>query len=1004
MLRNVPVISRLYMLKRRIKSIKGGKVMVNSHQSCLSLRNFLGFVEVEGRLIKLINEDLKVIASASGHKLAFLNEVDIGSVVHIGSYEAELISLIEKPQLVNLSSKSNNIEALHAPVENSTRKPSAKPSFSPKTNSKSKHDEPWGSSNRLIMPKPPANCIWSQNPDNLPIVDVVLESKFASRLQPHQCEGIIFLYKCLMGFQPYVALNESDAQSTYGCILADEMGLGKTVQAIATIWLLIRQGPYGGRPVIRRCLIVTPGTLIQNWLKEFSKWLGREQLPVYCVDQNHSVKNYLTMSSDAPQVILMSYEMFLQHTSEIYEISDLDMVVCDEGHRLKNSNINTTMALCRLRARRRLLLTGTPLQNHLNELWSLANFCVPGRLTSSLEEFRRQFVIPLLNNRNLVRNVKVNLHNATNDDDDVCDSWNYTDYEKNSDDLESPSAKLFRLLNSFFLRRTCDVIAPKLTDKTEHVLFCRPSKLQTDLEAILTQWMNNEFNLNRSESLKLFSCDDDCEDFVESEEGVSSSRSKHHSSILSVITAFRKLHNHPYLLRNYLIQSNSIQNQSADRLPAKLTTDLLHLLNSEPSIVAQDLCYTNLNEFVQLSGKFHVLYIMLKRLFDKELSSSSKSNSNTENVQKKPRLSNSSSKNSLHTNDRLVLVSNFTQTLNLLEKLCNLVTGQPSLRLDGQTTNKQRAEVVQRINDPKSHDRILLLSSRAGGVGLNLIGANYLILFDMDWNPANDAQAMARIWRPGQSRSVNLYRLVTASGMEERIFQRQAAKLALTSQTLVNTSMYNENLSKFVEKKNEPDKNLGILTRDELKELFLLPNTSTGSWTHELIQCNCHQSLDDKSLTPSPSISSSSDIETYDSADQNVAKTFMDYSHELDDKEDRKDMESSEHNTGITNDEDENDEYFNVRIFQLGPTNSCITDSLKSPKSQFTYLKQQSSSISTTTSKLPSSDSLGFLLNWKHSFSSEQIDQLNDRLLITHQSDPMKSLINCIFTLNSKVS
>ncbi|VDO97652.1 unnamed protein product [Schistosoma mattheei] len=124
------------------------------------------------------------------------------------------------------------------------------------------------------------------------------------------------------------------------------MGLGKTVQAIATIWLLIRQGPYGGRPVIQRCLIVTPGTLVQNWQKEFSKWLGREQLPVYCVDQNHSVKKYLTMSSDSPQVILMSYEMFLQHTSEIYEISDLDMVVCDEGHRLKNSNINTTMVGC----------------------------------------------------------------------------------------------------------------------------------------------------------------------------------------------------------------------------------------------------------------------------------------------------------------------------------------------------------------------------------------------------------------------------------------------------------------------------------------------------------------------------------------------------------------------------------------------------------------------------------------------------------------------------------
>ncbi|CAH8566173.1 unnamed protein product [Schistosoma margrebowiei] len=137
-----------------------------------------GFVEVEGRIMKLINEDLKVIASASGHKLAFLNEIDIGSVVHIGPYEAELISLIEKPQLVNLSSKSNDgTEALHAPAKISTRKPSTNPSFSPKTNSKSKLNESWGSSNHLVMPKPPANCIWSQNPDNLPIVDKIESSR-----------------------------------------------------------------------------------------------------------------------------------------------------------------------------------------------------------------------------------------------------------------------------------------------------------------------------------------------------------------------------------------------------------------------------------------------------------------------------------------------------------------------------------------------------------------------------------------------------------------------------------------------------------------------------------------------------------------------------------------------------------------------------------------------------------------------------------------------------------
>ncbi|CAH8544078.1 unnamed protein product [Heterobilharzia americana] len=768
-----------------------------------------GFVEVDGRTMKLITEDLKVIASTSSHKLAFLNDIDTGSIVHIGSYEAELISRIEKPQLNSANSKSKEVtKTSFASEEYPTNKATTKSSIClPKPSAISTHDVSNDSLNPLIMPKPPADCIWFQNPDSLPIVDVILESKFASRLQSHQREGVIFLYKCLMGFQPYVAVNESISRNVYGCILADEMGLGKTVQAIATIWLLIKQGPYGGRPVIRRCLIVTPGTLVQNWSKEFTKWLGRERLPIYCVDQTHSIKNYLT-TKNPPQIILMSYEMFLQHSSEVYTISDLDMVVCDEGHRLKNSNINTTMTLCQLRASRRLLLTGTPLQNHLNELWSLANFCVPGRLTSSLEEFCRQFVIPLLNSRkSQYRKSTDTTHKICHDDvddDDNDDFWNppIDDYN-DIDDLESPSAKLIRLLNSFFLRRTCEVIAPKLTDKTEHIVFCRPSKLQTDLELMLTQWMSREFNIRRDESVNLEEEEED-EDFDEAIEDTftfsSSLSSKRHNFILSIITAFRKLHNHPYLLERYLVQSNSAQNHADSRLPSKLTADLLELLNSSYS-TTKDVCHKNLNDFVELSGKFSILYIMLKRLF---INNSSLSSSiNQSQLHKRPRLNKnnlSNNNNNVHVKDRLILVSNFTQTLDLLEKLCNLVTGTSCLRLDGQTTNKQRGEIVQRINDPKSNDCILLLSSRAGGTGLNLIGANYLILFDMDWNPANDAQAMARIWRPGQSRPVRLYRLVTAGGMEERIFQRQAAKLALTSQTLVNTSMHNGNIFNFLDK------------------------------------------------------------------------------------------------------------------------------------------------------------------------------------------------------------
>lgn len=71
----------------------------------------------------------------------------------------------------------------------------------------------------------------------------------------------------------------------YGAILADEMGLGKTLQSVALSWTLLKQGPYGGKPVTKHVLVVTPGSLVHNWAAEFNKWLGRERISVFTVDQ-----------------------------------------------------------------------------------------------------------------------------------------------------------------------------------------------------------------------------------------------------------------------------------------------------------------------------------------------------------------------------------------------------------------------------------------------------------------------------------------------------------------------------------------------------------------------------------------------------------------------------------------------------------------------------------------------------------------------------------------------
>lgn len=141
-------------------------------------------------------------------------------------------------------------------------------------------------------------------------------------------------------------------------------------------------------------------------------------------------------------------------------------------------------------------------------------------------------------------------------------------------------------------------------------------------------------------------------------------------------------------------------------------------------------------------------------------------------------------------------MSNYTKTLDLLQDLC-VHLGYTFCRLDGQTPTSQRQRLVNNFNSPYSQDFVFLLSSKAGGVGLNLVGASHLVLYDIDWNPANDMQArqtqpctlciyplegalcvftfllctlsigthyqaMARVWRDGQKKTVHIYRLLSA--------------------------------------------------------------------------------------------------------------------------------------------------------------------------------------------------------------------------------------------------
>jgi len=166
------------------------------------------------------------------------------------------------------------------------------------------------------------------------------------------------------------------------------------------------------------------------------------------------------------------------------------------------------------------------------------------------------------------------------------------------------------------------------------------------------------------------------------------------------------------------------------------------------------------------------------------------------------------------TGDSIVLVSNYTTTLDLFEQLC-VDNAYSYLRLDGSTPAAKRTDLVTRFNSTHSSTFVFLLSTKAGGQGLNLIGGNRLVLYDIDWNPAMDLQAQARVWRDGQHKPVVIYRFLTSGTIEEKIYQRQMTKIAL-SETLLD--------EKDAEQK---------FTQDELRDLFTLQ--TTASQTKELL-------------------------------------------------------------------------------------------------------------------------------------------------------------------------
>ncbi|KAH9519785.1 DNA repair and recombination protein rad54b [Bulinus truncatus] len=691
---------------------------------------------VSGRSVTLYDMEGKVIGRGSGYKVTQLESLTESNLLVVAGKEVEILSVLKENDFksgkcFSAASSDTSPSLTSSSSQSVVTKGTPKPFISPLLKSSNsvqqmmkdvpdkqlavpKYDPNFPGA--LVMPRPSPEYQWKHNLQSHPVVDVVVDPYLSTSLRTHQREGVIFLYECVMGMRNFQG---------HGAILADDMGLGKTLQCISLIWTLLKQGPFGGRPIVKKVLIVTPGSLVKNWLLEFKKWLGIERLNVFAVSGDRKAEEFV--KSNMYPVLVISYEMFVRCCDLLDDVK-FDLIICDEGHRLKNTAAKTTALMMRLPCKKRVVLTGTPVQNDLQEFYSIVQFCNPS-LLGTTASFRRIYEEPIVSSRQ---------PEAT--------------FEQQQ--LGSERAQeLTRLTQMFVLRRTQEVNNDYLPPKVELVLFCQPSPLQV----ILYKHLLHSQLIRRCLTGNL-------------------SGSPH----LACISALKQLCNHPSLLYHKAVEAE-MKSRDADGEEVSIFDGLL-------SYFPDNMHYKSFSCID--SGKMVVLSGLLAAIWRHSCT------------------------------EKVVLVSNHTKTLDFLQIFCDAY-GYKYLRLDGSTPTSHRQDIVSTFNNKYSQQRIFLLSSKAGGVGLNLIGASRLILYDIDWNPANDIQAMARVWRDGQKGRVYIYRLLTTGTIEEKVYQRQITKQGLSGAVM---DVNNKNNVQF--------------SLEDLKDLFSL-NEMTDCETHSKLGCHC---------------------------------------------------------------------------------------------------------------------------------------------------------------------
>lgn len=471
-------------------------------------------------------------------------------------------------------------------------------------------------------------------------------------LKDYQVDGLNWLLKCW--------------HERRSSILADEMGLGKTIQVLAVLNVLRNdykvKGPF---------LICVPLSTVPNWEREISLWTHFRSVSLIGTEaERDMIKEYLLFHRRKngqldknfliTDIILTTYEM-LSMEKEALARFEFAYAIFDEAHRLKTDTTKVYLNACRIHANHIVLMTGTPIQNNVNELWSLMHFLHP-REFNDLDSFVSEF-------------------------------GDIRDHEK-LDNLQ-------RKVLPYILRRKKADVELALSGKEETVIEVELTQVQRTLYRSLLddnrEWLLTNMGATRP-------------------------------NFNNIMMQARKVCNHPFLIKG--MEDLCLENYK-------------HAMHIEPGTpVTTEIEYGSL---VRASGKM----ILLDKLLPK--------------LQKD--------------GHKVLIFSQMTSMLDIIEDYLRY-KGYLYERLDGSTSLMHRKVSVERFTDA-DEVFVFILSTRAGGLGLNLTSADTVIIYDSDWNPQNDIQAQARCHRIGQTKDVKVYRLITRATYEAEMFVRVSKKLAL---------------------------------------------------------------------------------------------------------------------------------------------------------------------------------------------------------------------------------